>query len=147
VLALDGKVQSVHAEAQTPFYCQRQSAKGEPDHFVYRVLNATLISASAAVCVHQKPIPAWTNEMGYAREFFDEVRQAYSRAALFEVVTSDAGVLSREHCGEIDELGLGYVVALKGNNPELEREARQLFAPIVVKQRPVSIRSLPTPAA
>jgi hypothetical protein len=138
VLAIDGKVQSVHAEPLTPFYCQQQSAEGEPERYVYRVLNATLISSSAAVCVHQKPIPAWTNEMGYFEEFFDELRSAYARADLFDVVTSDAGVLSREHCRKLDGLGLGYVVALKDNNPELEREARGVLEPMARRQRPVT---------
>jgi hypothetical protein len=138
VLAIDGKVQSVHAAPLTPFYCQRQSAEGEPERYVYKVLNATLISSSAAVCVHQKPIPAWTNEMGYFEEFFDELCSAYARADLFDVVTSDAGVLSREHCGKLNALGKGYVVALKSNNPELEREARRVLEPIAARERPVA---------
>ncbi|MCX5737827.1 MAG: hypothetical protein NTZ61_04900 [Proteobacteria bacterium] len=138
VLAIDGKVQSVHAAPLTPFYCQQQNAEGEPDRYVYRVLNATLISSNAAVCIHQKPIPAWTNEMGYFEEFFDELRSAYARADLFDIVTSDAGVLSREHCRKLDEIGLGYVVALKDNNPELEREARRVLGPIAARQRPVA---------
>ena len=138
VLAIDGKAQSVHAAPLTPFYCQRQSAEGEPERYVYKVLNATLISSSAAVCVHQKPIPAWTNEMGYFEEFFDELGSAYARADLFDVVTSDAGVLSREHCGKLDALGKGYVLALKNNNPELEREARRVLEPIAARERPVA---------
>jgi hypothetical protein len=138
VLAIDGKAQSVHGAPLTPFYCQQQNAEGEPERYVYKVLNATLISSSAAVCVHQKPIPAWTNEMGYFEEFFDELRGAYARAELFDVVTSDAGVLSREHCRKVDQLGLGYVVALKDNNPELEREARRVLQPLAARQRPVA---------
>ena len=69
-LSIDGKAQSVHNHPLTPFYCQQQNAEGEPERYVYKVLNATLISSSAAVCIHQKPIPAWTNEMGYFEEFF-----------------------------------------------------------------------------
>lgn len=138
VVAIDGKAQSVHPEPLTPFYCQQQNTEGEPERYLYRVLNATLISSSAAVCIHQKPIPAWTNEMGYFEEFFDELRSAYARAELFEVVTSDAGVLSREHCGKLDQLGFGYVVALKDNNPELEREARRVLEPMAARQRPVA---------
>lgn len=138
VIAIDGKARKVRDEAQTPFYCQQQNAAGEPAHYLYRVLNATLISSAAAVCVHHKPIPAWTNEMGYAREFFDELCHAYARMSLFDVVTSDAGVLSREHCAELDARGFGYVVALKGNNPELEREARTLFARLVQHEPPTA---------
>lgn len=138
VVAIDGKARVVRDEAHTPFYCQQQNAEGDPARYVYRVLNATLISSSAAVCVHQKPIPAYTNEMGYAPEFVEELCQTYSRMSLFDVVTSDAGVLSREHCGELDQRGFGYVVALKGNNPELEREARALFARLVANERPLA---------
>jgi hypothetical protein len=138
VVSIDGKAQSVHNHPLTPFYCQQQSAEGEPERYVYKVLNATLISPSAAVCIHQKPIPAWTNEMGYFEQFFEELRVAYGRAELFDVVMSDAGVLSREHCGKLDALGYGYVVALKSNNPELEREARALLGSVAMQQRPVA---------
>lgn len=123
VLAVDGKVQALN-EAANPYFCQRQSGEHEPERYVYRVLNATLISSRAAVCVHQMPIAAWTNEMGSFRAFFEQLLNAYSRSSLFEVVTSDAGVIGREHAAWLDQQGFGYVVAIKGNNPELEREAR-----------------------
>jgi hypothetical protein len=46
---------------------------------------------------------------------FDELRRACGHAELFDVVTSDAGVLSREHGCRLDALGLDYVVALEDN--------------------------------
>jgi len=127
VLAIDGKCQAVLDEAVNPYFCQLQSGQGEPERYLQRVLNATLVSSRAAVCVHQMPIPSWTNEMGAFEDFFDALEAAYRRGSLFEVVTSDAGVLSRNHCAKLDELGYGYVVALKDNNPELELEARGLL--------------------
>jgi hypothetical protein len=138
VIAIDGKVQSVHAKPLTPFYCQPQTGTNNPEHYVYRVLNATLISSSAAVCIHQKPIPACTNEMGYLEEFFDELRKAYRRADLFDVVTTDAGVLSQAHCRKIDSLGIGYVLALKDNNPGLEHEARRVLLPLAARRAPLA---------
>jgi hypothetical protein len=127
VLSVDGKTQAVLDEAVNPF-CQRQSGEGdERERYVYRVLNATLVSAPAAVCIHQRPIPAETNETGFFGEFFDELRAAYARADLFEVVMTDAGVLCAAHCRKLDDLGYGYVLALK-NRPDLEREARAVFA-------------------
>jgi hypothetical protein len=130
VLAIDGKCQAVLDEAVNPYFCQLQSGEGEPERYLQRVLNATLVSAAAPVCIHQMPIPAWTNEMGAFEAFFDSLEAAYRRASLFEVVTSDAGVLSRQHCAKLDELGYGYVVALKDNNPELELEARGLLGSV-----------------
>lgn len=127
VIAIDGKTQAVLDEPANAFTCQRQSGEHAPGHYVHRVLNATLISARAAVCIHQMPIAASTNEMGSFRGFFEGLRTAYGKSELFEVVTSDAGVISRQHAGWLDEQGYGYVVALKDNNPELELEARGLL--------------------
>jgi len=127
VIAIDGKTPAVLEQAANPYFCQLQSGEHASERYVYRVLNASLISSQAAVCIHQMPIPAWTNEMGWFRAVFEQLRAAYGRSDLFEVVTSDAGVISRQHAGWLDELGYGYVVALKDNNPELELEARGLL--------------------
>jgi hypothetical protein len=124
VLAIDGKCQAVLEKAANPYFCQPQGGEDGSERYLARVLNATLVSAAAPVCVHQMPIPAWTNEMGAFDAFFDALEATYRRSSLFEVVTSDAGVLSRQHCAKLDRLGYGYVVALKDNNPELELEAR-----------------------
>jgi len=127
VIAIDGKVQAVLDEPANPYTCQRQGGEDCPARYLHRVLNATLISSRAAVCIQQLPIAAWSNEMGSFRGFFEELVAAYGRSDLFQVVTSDAGVISREHAGWLDEQGYGYVVALKDNNPNLELEARGLL--------------------
>jgi hypothetical protein len=67
VLAVDGKCQAVLDEAVNPFYCQAQGGEDGPERYLQRVLNATLVSSAAPVCIHQKPIPAWTNEPGLLR--------------------------------------------------------------------------------
>jgi len=43
-----------------------------------RVHNVTLISSSAAVCVHQRPIPGHTNETGAMPDLLDELKAAYT---------------------------------------------------------------------
>jgi len=138
VIAIDGKTPAVLEQPPNPYFCQRQGSEHSTERYLYRVLNATLISSAAAVCIHQMPIPAWTNEMGHFEAFFDSLRQAYSRADLFEVVTSDAGVLSEPHCRKLDQLGYGYVVALKDNNPLLELEARGLLQSLAEHERHVA---------
>jgi hypothetical protein len=138
VIAIDGKTQAVLEEPADPFFSQRQSRADEPGRYVHRVLNATLISAQAAICIHQMPIPAVTNEMGFFPAFFDGLVKAYRRADLFEVVTSDAGVIGREHGAWLDEQGFGYVVALKDNNPDLELEARGLLQSLAEEEPPVA---------
>jgi len=138
VIAIDGKTPAVFERAANPYFCQRQGSEGGTERYLYRVLNVSLISSPAAVCIHQMPIPAWTNEMGWFRTVFEQLRAAYGRSELFEVVTSDAGVISRKHAGWLDELGYGYVVALKDNNPELELEARGLLQSLAEHEAPVA---------
>ena len=138
VIAVDGKTPAVLEQPPNPYFCQRQGSESSTERYLYRVLNATLISSAAAVCIHQMPILAWTNEMGWFRTVFEQLRVAYGRSDLFEVVTSDAGVISREHAGWLDELGYGYVVALKDNNPELELEARGLLQSLAEHEPPLS---------
>jgi len=135
VVAIDGKTPAVLKEAANP-YCQLQSGDDEKERYVYRVLNATLISCSATVCIHQKPIPAQTNEMGAFADFFDEMDSIYGRSNIYKVITTDAGVLSQEHCRKLDKADYGYILALKGNNPDLEQEARRVFGKIITIQPP-----------
>ena len=74
-----------HPEAQL---CQPEH--GEP-YALMRVHTVTLISSSAAVCVHQRPIPGHTNENGAMPDLLKELKDAYGRTLLFELLTTDAG--------------------------------------------------------
>lgn len=138
VVAIDGKTPAVLREAPLPYFCQQQSSERRAPYYLYRVMNAALVSSKATVCVHQMPIPAHTNEAGYFRTFFEQLKTAYGRSAMFEVVTTDAGVLNREHCQWLDEQGYGYVMALRGNNPELELEARSVLQDLAAHEPPVA---------
>jgi hypothetical protein len=138
VVAIDGKTQAVLAEPANPFTCQRQSGEHGPERFLHRALNATLVSSAACVCIHQQPIGAHTNEMGAFREFFASLDAAYRRTDLFEVVTTDAGVLCEAACRWLDAQGYGYVLALKDNNPLLELEARGLLQSLAEHESPVA---------
>ena len=138
VVAIDGKTQAVLDEPANPFTCQRQSREHGPERYLHRVLNATLVSSAACVCIHQQPIGAHTNEMGAFRDFFTSLEAAYRRADLFEVVTTDAGVLCEADCRWLDEKGYGYVLALKDNNPLLELEARGLLQSLAEHERPAA---------
>ena len=109
--------------------CQRQEPPGQDPYWLYRVVNATLISAAAAVCIDQRPIPATTNDMGVFRAFYPELQRTYGRAGLFDLVSTDAGFTSEANARLIDEDGRAYWMALKGNQPELLAEARRVLIP------------------
>lgn len=127
-IAVDGKnVATLDHEANAD--CQKQSPEGQEPHWLYRVVNATLISSAAVVCIDQQPIPADTNDMGVFPSFFAGLMGTYGRANLFDLVTTDAGFCSEANARLIDEAGKAYWMSLKDNQPELRREAeRILFA-------------------
>jgi hypothetical protein len=109
--------------------CQRQDTPGQPPAWLYRVVNATLISAAAAVCLDQRPIPAATNDMGSFAAFYADLNRTYGRAGLFELVSTDAGFTSEANARLLDADGCAYWMALKANQPELLAEARRVLLP------------------
>ena len=127
VVSIDGKEVGRSSTKCHPMSQEQTGTDGRPQ-FSFRVLNAALISAAAPVCIDQMPIASKTNEMGAFQEFVGSLIAHYGRANLFEAVMTDAGMTSESNARFVDEQLLGYVMALKGNQPELEREARRVMA-------------------
>jgi len=135
VVAIDGKSVWTGDEKVNDF-CQRSHKEGGMPYWHFRVLRAALVSAAAPVCIDQAPIPAETNDMGAFPDFFSALRREYSRSQLFEVVTMDAGFCSEQNARLVDEAGYGYVIGLKGNQPELLTEARRVLLPLAEETPP-----------
>lgn len=127
VVSIDGK-EIARTEAQWHPDCQEQTGADGRPQFALRVLNASLISAAAPVCIDQMPVPAATNEMASFQPFLTSLLAAYGRSDMIEVVATDSGSTSEANARFVDERQLGYVMALKGNQPDLEREARRVMA-------------------
>jgi predicted transposase YbfD/YdcC len=135
VIAIDGKSVWTGDEKVNRF-CQRSHKESGIPYWNFRVLRAVLVSASAPVCIDQAPIPADTNDMGAFGNFFAELQREYSRSQLFEVVTMDAGFCSEYNAHLVDDAGYGYVIGLKGNQPELLTEARRVLLPMANETPP-----------
>jgi len=127
-IAVDGKNVATLAAAVNRD-CQRQAPAGQEPYWLYRVVNATLISAAAAVCIDQLPIPAATNDMGVFAAFYAGLTRTYGRAGVFDLVSTDAGFTSVENATLVDADGRAYWMALKGNQPDLLAEARRVLIP------------------
>ncbi len=121
-ISIDGKtVATLDAELNQD--CQKQKPRGRPAYWLYRVVRAALISSQAPLCIDQQAIPARTNDCGVFANFFTALMRTYRRADLFEVVSVDAGFTSEENARLVDAFGKAYVCAIKGNQPDLEKEA------------------------
>jgi predicted transposase YbfD/YdcC len=96
--------------------------EGKP-YALARVHTATLISSAAAQCVHQRPIPGCTNEIGAMPELLQELRRAYLHSSLVEMVTTDAGNTSLAVARKIVGYGWDYFCQIKSEHGEIHREA------------------------
>jgi len=134
-IAIDGKTNATVDEKWNRD-CQKQSAEGEPDRYEYRMVNVTLISSAAAVCIDRLAIPASTNDMGVFAAEYGRIKRIYGRTNLFELASTDAGFTSEENARLVDDDGKAYWMALKGNQPDLYAEARRVLIPQSLAEAP-----------
>ena len=122
VLAIDGKCATT--DIDDGVYAQRQG----DGRFSVRTMTCSLVSAAGAPVIHLTPVPHETNEMGVFQSVLREVVAAYGSGELFGLVSGDAGMTGKENAGFIHhELKLGYLLALKANQPNLFDEAMHLL--------------------
>lgn len=106
-------------------FCEPQ--EGRP-YALVRVHTATLISAAAAVCIHQRPILGATNEIGSLPGMLRELHAAYAHSRLFRLITTDAGNTSRGTADLTVKLGCDYFAQLKSEHGDLYAEALNRLA-------------------
>jgi hypothetical protein len=122
VLSLDGKVITV--PASDDWYAQRQTQDDDSVRGAVRTVTAVLTSSRARPCIDVMPIPAPTNEMGIFEAAFEQVVKVYGHLDLFRLVTYDAGACSAANASAVRQQGYHYLLGVKGNQPELLREAQ-----------------------
>lgn len=104
----------------------------EPEHgmpyALMRMHTVTLISSTAAVCVHQCPSEGHTNEIGSMPQRVDQLKEVYGRTRLFRLLTTDAGNTSLEAASRIVEAGWDYFAQIKSVHGALHVEALRVLA-------------------
>ena len=99
--------------------------QGKP-YALARAHTVTLISSAAGCCIHQRPIEGATNEIGAMPSLVRQLRAAYGRTGLVEMLTTDAGNTSLGVATIIvDELHWDYFCQIKSEHGELYREAER----------------------
>ena len=128
VLELDQVTASVEEvreklEDQFPLVQLCVPEHGNP-YALARVHTVTLISSKAAQCVHQRPIPGCTNEIGAMPQVLEELKSVYGHTGLIGMVTTDAGNTSLAVAQKIvDECQWAYFCQIKSEHGEIYREA------------------------
>jgi predicted transposase YbfD/YdcC len=95
---------------------------GQP-YALARVHTVTLISSSAAVCIHQRQTLGHTNEIGSMPELLEELHTGYGRTTLITMVTTDAGNTSLKVAGLVIIHGWDYFHQIKSEHGDLFTEA------------------------
>lgn len=98
--------------------------QGKP-YALMRAHTVTLISSDASVCVHQRPTVGHSNEIGSMPALLDELKAAYGRTRLFDLVTTDAGNTSLGVTSKIVEHGWNYFAQIKSGQGALFEEAER----------------------
>jgi hypothetical protein len=124
VVAVDGKCVWTGRHKANRF-CQRQSQQADRNRYTMKVLRAMLVSSRCKLLLGQRPIHARSAEMSTFAGFFRQLLADYGRAGLLDVISVDAGMVSRANAELIHGEGRAYIMALKSPQWELVLEARR----------------------
>jgi predicted transposase YbfD/YdcC len=122
VAAVDNKTlwSGTPEEAKDP-EAQVVHPQGRPPYATLRAVRTVLLSAAAKPALDQVVIPARTNEGGVFPAVLTVLEANYG--ALIEVYSMDAGFCAKTNADRIAAARKGYIFGLKGNQPELCKEA------------------------
>lgn len=107
--------------------------KERPAYAQVRAVRTVLLSAASKPAIDQVAIRADTNEGGMFPEVFQELEANYG--AMLEIYSLDAGFCSRANAQLIAEAHKGYIMGLKGNQPDLFHEAQRLLGSQTLPER------------
>lgn len=125
LVAVDGKALGTDNTHKHP-QAQAQHSGGVR-RYVLRAMRAVHISSAVKPVLDQIVIPADAGEANTFVPFMEALLSAYGRTGLIDCVTVDAGFTSRSNMHWLDERGIGFIAALKGDQPTLHGEARRIL--------------------
>jgi hypothetical protein len=108
--------------------------EGQP-YALARVHTVTLISSLAACCIHGRPFPGRTNEIGAMPALLKDLHQVYGRCGLIEMLTTDAGNTSLKTATQtVERLRLDYFAQMKVEHGDVYAEAVRVLGSRATKQ-------------
>lgn len=132
VLAIDGKTTALKTFEDQ--FVQRRTLSESNEHGVARTLTCSLVFSRSTFCIDANPIPASTSEMGHFKSTINQLLEIYQGMSLFEVVSADAGMCSKDHGQFLADKGLHYLFALKDPRSYLHRKAKEVLGGLASHQ-------------
>ena len=125
LVAVDGKAIGTDAVRKHP-EAQSQGTDEVP-RFVLRTLRAVHVASAVKPVLDQLVLPAKGGEADNFIPFVQALQGAYGRLGLLECISVDAGFTSRGNMHWLEEEDIGFIAALKGDQPTLHAEALRLL--------------------
>lgn len=112
ITAIDGKSVSVSRQKVGPW--SDPIGGGGTGSYRHMALRALHVSNDTKLFLGQREIPSKSAETTEFRFFLDQLLADYGQTGLLEVISTDAGMVSKENADYIVDRGLHYIMALKG---------------------------------
>lgn len=125
ITAIDGK--ALYNTRRAVNDCSEHIGGGGEGQYRHMTLRAMHVSSDTKLCLGQREIPCKGAETTELLPFVDELTALYGRTDLLEVISVDAGMVSRKNATELCGRGLDYIMALKGGQGTLYHHARGAF--------------------
>jgi len=128
ITAIDGKY-NYNTEQPVNAGSEVIEGGGEGKLFRHMALRAFSVSSETKLYLGQREILSKGAEVRNLVPFLDDLQALYGRTKLLEVISIDAGMVSKDNADQIVQRGLKYIMALKGGQVRLCELAEKLFIP------------------
>ena len=129
ITAIDGKY-NFNTDRVVNEYSEPIGGGGNNEQYRHIALRAMHVSSETKLYLGQHEIESKGSETNELIEFVDELQALYGRTGLLEVISVDAGIVSKKNARELIDRGLNYILAIKGCQPKLFAAAQGMFSEV-----------------
>ena len=111
----------------SPYFQADETMKGRRLYGEVRTSSVCLVGNGQATYLDCVPVRAETNEMGMFPEVLARIEANWGNTWQIELLSVDAGMTSLDNATLVDRANLGYLMAVKDNQPTLLTELQRLL--------------------
>ena len=126
ITAIDGKY-NFNTSMPVNEFSEAIEGGGNGEQYRHIALRAMYVSSITKLYLGQHEIESKGSETKHFIKFIDELQAEYGRSKLLEVISVDAGIVSKANAQDLIDRKLDYIMAVKGSQPTLFTTAQDLF--------------------
>jgi hypothetical protein len=126
ITAIDGKY-NYNTTIPVSEHSEVIGGGGNDEMYRHLALRAMHVSSDTKLYLGQREITSKGSETVNLLHFIDQLKEFYGKTKLLEVISIDAGMVSKSNAQGLIERGLHYIMGIKGSQPTLFGYAQGLF--------------------